>query len=583
MTIAIHVSHEATNKIGGIGSVLHGLIVAKKYKTIFPRTLLYSPLFNRDTGLSLKLGKDSDVLYSSLDQFDKGMWGETFSNIEKKYGVHIVYGKKRFYKENSKRKYETVDIVAVDIWDMYPDVVNRFKYQLWEHFKIESNLYQNDNDYEQYLRIGVVLRDIYEALYGKNEKAALFSHEYMGMPSALAFQIDKIEGRGKDDKTIFYAHEVSTARVVVENHPGHDFTFYNILNKDAKSGISLEEEFGSFSNYSRNELVKLASELDFVFAVSDIVKDEFLYLCPDADKKKIKTVFNGIPRENVSFRDKKSSIKIIGEYCKDLFGFVPDHVFTHVTRLVVSKALWRDIRLLYHLDEFFRRKNKKGFFVLLSTLVGNGRNATDIENMESEYGWPVVHKEGWPDLISQEVDIYRYLEIFNAKSKAIKGIFINQFGFDHARTGKRVPKKASILSLRLASDVEFGMSIYEPFGIAQLETLPYGGIPVLSAACGCASILQKTMPKDEYLVINFADVPKSFKKRFKSKDDFINATKEERDSIETQICENSAKRLFDLLPNDNKDRKKRFKLSKELSKALDWEHVAERIGKHLKP
>ena len=47
----------------------------------------------------------------------------------------------------------------------------------------------------------------------------------------------------------------------------------------------------------------------------------------------------------------------------------------------------------------------------------------------------------------------------------------------------------SFLDIRRGSDVEFGQSIYEPFGIAMLEPLTYGAICVISSVCGCAGQL----------------------------------------------------------------------------------------------
>ena len=42
----------------------------------------------------------------------------------------------------------------------------------------------------------------------------------------------------------------------------------------------------------------------------------------------------------------------------------------------------------------------------------------------------------------------------------------------------------------MGTDVEFGMSIYEPFGISQLEPLTFGGICVISSVCGCAGFVR---------------------------------------------------------------------------------------------
>lgn len=44
MKVAIHISHEALYKIGGIGEVLTGLCTAPSYQSFFEKTLFYGPL-----------------------------------------------------------------------------------------------------------------------------------------------------------------------------------------------------------------------------------------------------------------------------------------------------------------------------------------------------------------------------------------------------------------------------------------------------------------------------------------------------------------------------------------------------------
>lgn len=580
MTIAVHVSHEAVKKIGGIGSVLHGLITAKNYQKKFEHTLLYTPLFYHDADPHSKLGEGSTTLYSDIDGIDQDNFAKVFSPIEKRHDIKIIYGKKRFSKNGSKKPV-AVDIIAIDIRSMNQQSINSFKHDLWRNFGIQSDHYLHDMDYEQYLRIAIPHAEILEALYPKKTRAVIFSHEYMGMPTALASVINRRNGYRENDLTIFYAHEIFTARLVTEAHQGHDLSFYNILKMDRDEGISLEQEFGSHSHYARNELVKRVSELDFVFAVGDLVKEELIYLSPNIDQNKIKIVYNGIPIDTVSYSSKEESISQIQNYCEGLFNFRPDYIFTHVARLVISKAMWRDTRLLYNIDEHFAKIGKKGFFVILSTLIGDGRSAETILKMESEYGWPVLHKEGWPDLVGAEVDIYNQLNLFNARSKAIKGVFINQFGFAHNIAGKRIPPKISLLDLRLASDIEFGLSIYEPFGIAQLETLPFGGIAVISDACGCASLLKDTLDEGEYLVVDYTTVPDDFKDHLKTKYDFLNISKEMRDLIETEICTKAAAHIVSILPKHARDRKKMFTSMQSKSLSLDWDHVVKRIALQL--
>src|SRR5437588_11530906 len=52
-----------------------------------------------------------------------------------------------------------------------------------------------------------------------------------------------------------------------------------------------------------------------------------------------------------------------------------------------------------------------------------------------------------------------------------------------------MPPDMEFMDIRKGSDVEFGQSIYEPFGIAQVEPISFGGICVYSNVCGCAGLV----------------------------------------------------------------------------------------------
>ena len=79
----------------------------------------------------------------------------------------------------------------------------------------------------------------------------------------------------------------------------------------------------------------------------------------------------------------------------------PDLVFTHVTRLVKSKGLWRDLLVLDHLDRRLHERGIHALFIVLSTETGR-HSAEDIRRMAA-YGWPTVHREGGADPSSGEL------------------------------------------------------------------------------------------------------------------------------------------------------------------------------------
>lgn len=587
MNRAIHVTHEAVQKIGGIGAVINGLCTSDRYKESYESTLLYGPLFDYGESAGSKLGRDGEVFYSGHDNFDMDNYHAIFEKIEERYGVDIVYGKRRLVNEFNSNKSNLVDTVLVGVKNVDGKKLAAFKFILWEKFGIQSDLYP-EWDYEQYLRIALPYLDIITGLYGDAAVYHHFAHEYMGVPAGLAVLVGYSGGEAKGNpeqkkhRTIFYAHEISPCRNVVENSPGHDMSFYNLLYSNRKVGKSFEDQYGSQRSNYRAELVKRTREFDYIFAVSDLVKDEYNYFIPDSGagnsedeaSDRVRVVYNGISIKRISGEEKLGARKLLQEYVENLFNFTPDVIITHVTRLVLSKGIWRDITLLYMLDELFHRYRVKGAYILLSTLVGSGRPPSDVVKMEREYGWPIIHREGWPDLVGYEKEIYDQLSLFNARSKSIKGVFLNQFGFDRRRCGERVPEGASFLDLRMGSDVELGFSIYEPFGIAQLETIPFGGIAALSSSCGSSFLLKKSFGRasiKHYCIADFTG------EAGKQKDEVANITTEERFELEKKVLKKTAEELFNMIPKADADRLKLLSSAAELAENLGWEKIVEDI------
>jgi hypothetical protein len=554
-------------KIGGIGAVLNGLCNAPAYESFYDRTVFYGPHFDLPGEGPSPLGSSREILFSSQDHLDTEDYADLFGEIISKYNVDIVYAKRKLVSEFDAAKHALVDVVNVGITKMRREQVEAVKYFLWKEYGIKSHLYDNDWDYEQYVRIAGPFLEIIEKLYGSDAEFYYFAHEYMGVPSALS-----VLGSDKRHTTVFIAHEVTTARSLVEEHHGHDISFYNILGK-AKSCKSLEQVFGSQEYHSRTELVKRAVNFDHIFAVGDHVKAEYEFLVPDVPAEKIQVVYNGVSSKSVDFERKQQSRSRIEQYIDTLFNFTPDAIFTHISRLVVSKAIWRDVALLECLDEIFDAQNLKGAYILLSTLVGTGRPSGDVFKMEREYGWPVLHHDGWPDLIGAEQDAYTQLQLFNAKSKAIKAVFINQFGFDRSRGGTRVPEDAEFSDLRFSSDAEIGLSIYEPFGIAQIETVPFGGISILSSSCGSARFLQekfKGAPIKPFYVLDYIAAGKRMG---------YNALKAltigRRTEMERQILSKHAKGIFEALPLTTAQRQQYLANAQKYACRISWEASAQ--------
>ena len=103
MQTVVHVTHEAIQKIGGIGAVLHGLLTSRVYLDQVQRNILVGPFWPTDERGDQRLGPQGEVLYSSLDslyrsplaarfrEIDHGHWeGMVHKDVEKKYAGEYV-------------------------------------------------------------------------------------------------------------------------------------------------------------------------------------------------------------------------------------------------------------------------------------------------------------------------------------------------------------------------------------------------------------------------------------------------------------------------------------------------------------
>lgn len=566
ITIA-HVTHEAVGKIGGIGAVLQGLFTCNSYLEAVKRSILISPLFSTEGCVSDRLGDDGEVLYSSIDGMVNTGYGPAFRKIEHFYNVGIVYGRRRFLDEQTGVK-SSPEVLLIDVRHMEEAPVNEFKKQLFEEFGIRSDLYENLWEYEQYVRLAPAAIAALKAIGAGGEETIVVSHEFMGMPTVLAAIVDG----SCNCRTAFYAHEVATMRRIVEKHPGHDTMFYNAMKRGHERKLCVSEVFGNQSWYFKHVLVEASRYCDAICAVGDYIVDELRFLAPGFQTTRIDTVYNGIPAYQSSVGERLHSKRKLQVYCERLLGYRPDFVFTHVTRLVQSKGLWRDLRILEHVEREFRAQDKTGVLFLLSTEVSQ-RRSVDIYKMESSYNWPVAHREGMPDLSGGEATFYTAIQEFNARSRNIKIIFINQFGFEPKHCGRRMPEDIEFMDIRRGSDVEFGLSIYEPFGIAQLEVLTFGGICVVSSVCGCAGLVRDISGAEDVKNVIIADYTSLERYNFADIEDVLQIDRSVRDEIEHSVSEIVAMQICSRLAKNESDIESMIESGYNLAKDMSWDVV----------
>lgn len=570
-TTAVHVTHEAIGKIGGIGAVLEGLFTSNSYLEEVDRSILISPLFSTEGDVANRLGPGGEVLYSSIDGLTNTSYVSSFRHIEETFNVNIVYGRRTFIDYRTGIK-SSPEVILIDITRIEEGPVNELKAKMFNEYGIRSHLYEHLWEYEQYVRLAPAAIAAIKAIGAadREHSTIIISHEFMGMPTVLAAQLD----REYDFKTVFYAHEVAPMRAIVESHSGHDTMFYNVIKRAHENKLCVNEVFGDQSHNFKYALVGAAKHCDNILAVGDYVVDELRFMAPEFDTADIDLSYNGIPAYEISLAEKQRSKARLQQYCQNMLGYKPDFIFTHVTRMTRSKGLWRDLRVLEHMDTEFRTEGRTAVLLILSTEVGT-RRSRDIFEMEAKYNWPVAHREGIPDLSGGEADFYTGVQEFNAKSSNIKVVYLNQFGFNRDCCGHRVPFDAEFMDIRKGTDAEFGQSIYEPFGIAPLEPLSFGGICIVSNVSGCAGFVRNVSDGSNPKNVIVADYTELNGNNSYDLEDMLQINKEFRDRIEHKVSEKVALEICARLPKNDSETESMIQSGYDLARHMRWDVVVE--------
>jgi len=466
---------------------------------------------------------------------------------------------------------------------MHAHTVNAFKARLWERFGLDSRSHEHVWGYEEWLRLGepaiAVLRAI-GCLDGP-DPCVVLAHEFMGMPTALAAALHE----PKRTRTAFYAHEVAPVRKIVEEHPGHDAMFYNVLTRALARGHYIEDLFGPQDGYFKYPLVKAARHCDAVFAVGDFIRDEMRFLGPEFADANIELTYNGIPAPQISVERNHASKLLLQRYAETLLGYRPDYVFTRVSRMSRSKGMWRDILVLDELERRFRESGRTAVMFFLSCEVPRRPNE-DCWAMEREYGWPLAHREGGRDLSGGEAEFYVGVQAFNARSRNIKIIYVNQFGWSRETCGANMSEEMEFWDIRRGSDVEFGQSVYEPFGIAQLEALSFGSICVFSNVCGSAGFVRRVLGSRQVPNVIIADYTRMANN--KSDTEVLNMPPEQRRIIERAVVADVARQIIEDLPQSPADEDRLLRTGHALAQQMSWEavvrdYVLPAIGRIVSP
>lgn len=577
LTVA-HVTHEAIDQMGGIGTVLEGLLSSPVFRAAAVRNILVGPLPHADSRPAKPLDRlgpfAQELWYSGPDHIDARGLGAVLRPIEWAFGVRIVYGTRRFGGPGSGPP-TTAEVLLIDVTNPARERLAAFKWFLWEHFKVDSQKYENGWDYEEYCRLAEPAYHALSALLKPEDlPAVLISHEFMGMCTALRCAVDRARFR-----TVFHAHECSTARRIVEHLPGHDVAFYPAMRQAAALGQHVTDVFGDQSDFARHALISKTHLFDGVLAVGPETAEELRFLSPEMSAARLRVAYNGLPAPKIDLAGKKRSRDMLDQWLKRVLGHTPDYLITHVTRPVISKGLWRDMRLISHMEPLLRKAGKTAAYVLL-TCGANPRSYADATRMHAEHNWPLDHRVGYPDLDGPETGIWKMMQHHTRPhgpttgAPAIRSILVNQFGFTHERLGEIAPKDVTWDDLRRAADAELGMSVYEPFGIAPLEPLYAGSVCVVSTVSGCCGLVSRAMQE---LSLTDATCPIVLRADFthpEGKPD-VHMTAHQREHVEEQVCARLAAQLVERLPRSDTDRQRYIDLGQRLAQRMSWDRVSE--------
>jgi len=571
--LVVHSIHDASLRAGiesddPVAWALGGLLATDAYNAQVERTVLAGVL----TGSMDALRRESalSILYSGKLGIFAGVTERervAIRQVERRYGVSVVYGTLRCGRHAH-------EVLLVDATQAVRADGNDFRYACWERFGLDSQRHDGDVGYTLAMNAARPLLAALAAIgatVSDGPKIAV-AHGSLGMPLLLAAELDEPTAW----RTLFYAYETPAARQIVERRAGHDTSFYNVMAKARVAKLALETIYGSQDDLPEHALLRLATTCDAVLAVSEHVADELRFVGGRFAGVPLEVVPLGMPAKAVTPVDRADAAGRLRAYAAALAGYEPDFVFTHVDPMTVSKGLWRDMRVLEHLDAQLKRQGCRALYLLFSSSAADGRAPEEVAAWEVEYGWPLQHRAGNGDLHEAEAALYlEAIEPFNRRAGAIRAILINQAGWGEGRLGRRTPLGMTVADCLHGADLVFGQSIYEPFGLRTAEAALAGTPVCVSNVCGSVSALRKAAGElpENVIVADYVKMPPGY--WLGSPYDALAIDQGVRDWVEQKNSLAAAHALAQRLTVDDAVRRARLESGERIRAALSWDGIAE--------
>lgn len=162
-------------------------------------------------------------------------------------------------------------------------------------------------------------------------------------------------------------------------------------------------------------------------------------------------------------------------------------------------------------------------------------------------------------------------DCFNRDHEAIRAVLVNQWDWSPEFCGRKMPEGMTFADIRRGTDVEFGLSAYEPFGISQFEALCFGAICVVSNVCGCMGFARRAAGDadcDCILEGNFLHAGEGM-----SIESLLGMQTESRDAVESDETARLAGVLIETLPRDDETMERQLRQGYELACKMSWECV----------
>jgi len=136
-----------------------------------------------------------------------------------------------------------------------------------------------------------------------------------------------------------------------------------------------------------------------------------------------------------------------------------------------------------------------------------------------------------------------------------------------------MPDDMEFLDIRKGTDVEFGQSIYEPFGIAQFEPLTFGGLCVVTNVCGCTGFLRDVTAGREVRNVIVANYTNLGDFPYADIEDLQQINRKVRDHLEAVEGARVAQEILDRLPKNDAELDSLIYEGQQLARNMSWDVV----------